>query len=88
MYRLSWELSKVNVNELTPAEPKGVVVTEDEGEGEPLATFQQVFSYRSAHIEELQLHLYTLMFWRAFAFCLAFEDPSPAVRSTTSETQR
>ncbi len=76
MYRLSWELSKVNAGELTLPEPDGIVVASEE-EGQPSSACRRVFSYRSAYLEEKRLHLYTLMFWEAFVFCMAFEDPTP-----------
>jgi hypothetical protein len=76
-YRVSWELSKVNVNRLVPLEPGGIVVAVDTEAGQAQAVDPQVFDYRSAHIEERQLHLYTLRFWEAFVFCMAFREPDP-----------
>lgn len=74
-YRLSWELSKVNVNSLVPLEPSGIVVVVDTEVGQAQAANRQVFEYRSAYIEKRQLHLYTLWFWEAFVFCMAFREP-------------
>jgi hypothetical protein len=76
-YRLSWELSKVNVNSLVPSVPGNVVVIADTEAGAPLAACRQVFEYRSAYIAPERLHLYTLMFWEAFTFCMAFQEPTP-----------
>ena len=73
LYRLSWEMSKVNVNDLATSETCGLVVDINSEAGRPLAECQQVFDYRPAYIEERQLHLYTLRFWGAFVFCMAFE---------------
>ena len=74
-YRLSWELSKVKVDSLVPSMPGEVVVIGDREAGAPLAACRQVFEYRPACIGPKRLHLYTLMFWEAFMFCMAFEDP-------------
>ena len=74
LYRLSWDISKVNVLDLPETKPGGIVVAAND-EGQPSAVCHQIFSYRSAHIEEFQLLLYTMMFWEAFAFCIAFDDP-------------
>lgn len=76
MYQLSWELSKANVHELPPSSAEGTTIPSADDGGRPVAECQKVFNYRSAHIEELQLHLYTLMFWEAFVFCMAFDDPT------------
>ncbi|MCI0376903.1 MAG: HNH endonuclease [Gemmataceae bacterium] len=75
LYTLSWEMSKVNVNDLVPSEPSGLVVVADVEAGQALAVCRQVFDYRPAYFEEKRLHLYTLRFWEAFVFCMAFEDP-------------
>jgi hypothetical protein len=75
MYTLSWEMSKVNVNDLSPSETGSVVVVEDVQSGQALAINREVFDYRPAYIEDEGLHLYTLRFWGAFVFCMAFEDP-------------
>lgn len=74
VYRLSWELSKVTVNRLVQLEPTGNVVAMDADAGAPLGTCQQVFEYRTAYIEPRRLHLYSMRFWEAFMFCMAFED--------------
>jgi hypothetical protein len=68
-------MSKVNVNDLVPSEPRGLVVVADVEAGQALAACRQVFDYRTAYFEEKRLHLYTLRFWEAFVFCMAFEDP-------------
>jgi hypothetical protein len=75
LYSLSWEMSKVNVNELAPSETNGLVVVTDAEAGQAQAAYRQVFDYRAVYLEERQLHLYTLRFWEALLFCLAFEDP-------------
>jgi hypothetical protein len=76
LYTLSWEMSKVNVNDdRFPTTPGGIVVVTDADAGQPLAESQQVFDYRAAYVEEERLHLYTLRFWEAFVFCMAFEEP-------------
>lgn len=75
LYTLSWAFSKVNVNDLVPSEPGGVVVVDDPDAGQALAACRQVFDYRPAYLEENRLHLYTLRFWEAFVFCMAFENP-------------
>jgi hypothetical protein len=75
-YRLSWELSKLNVERLVPLEPGGIVVANDAEAGQPQAADRRVFDYRSAWIEEIQLHLYTLGFWEAFVFCMALREPN------------
>lgn len=75
LYRLSWEMSKINVNDLVPPEPGGLVLVADTEAGPPLAECRQVFDYRSGYFEEERLHVYTLRFWEAFVFCMAFEDP-------------
>jgi len=75
LYRLSWELSKVNVSSLAPSRPGGIVVVEDAEEGKAQAVDRRVFDYRAAYIEERRLHLYTLAFWEAFVFCMAFQEP-------------
>lgn len=78
LYKLSWEMSKVNVNNLVPQKPGGLVVVTDVGEGQPLGVCQRVFDYRQAYFEEEGLHFYTLRFWEAFMFCMAFEDTDAA----------
>lgn len=75
LYTSNWAVSKVNVNDLVPLEPGGLVVVVDAEAGQARAAYRQVFDYRSAYIEEKQLHLYTLRFWEAFVFCMAFEEP-------------
>lgn len=74
-YRLSWELSKVSVDSVATSESSEIVVDNDTGKGLPLSVYRQVFEYRPAYLEPKHLHLYSLMFWRAFIFCMAFEDP-------------
>jgi hypothetical protein len=74
-YKLSWELSKVNVNELVPSESSGIVVVTDAKAGQSMAAYRQVFDYRSAYMKEQGLHLYSLRFWEAFMFCIAFKEP-------------
>lgn len=76
-YRLSWELSKVNVHDLEPSEPGGIIVVADAEGNQPAAACRQVFSYLTAHVRERSLHLYTTVYWEAFAFCMAFEDAEP-----------
>lgn len=39
----------------------------------PVFVVPEVFSYRHLCVDGT--HLYTLLFWEGFAFCLAFEDP-------------
>jgi hypothetical protein len=73
-YRLSWEMSKVNVNDLVPTEPGGLVVVTDVEAGRAPAACRRVFDYRPAYFREKHLHLYTLRFWETFVFCMAFED--------------
>ena len=74
-YTLGWELSKVKVNRLVPSEPCGNVVAVDNEAGTPLTVCRQVFEYRAAYIESKRSHLYSMRFWEAFMFCMAFEDP-------------
>lgn len=74
LYRLSWELSKTSVDDLPLHQSGGTIVEADENEGKAESASATVFSYRSHYDESEQLHLYTLMFWEAFAFCLAFEE--------------
>ncbi|MFN0196269.1 MAG: hypothetical protein ACKVT0_05965 [Planctomycetaceae bacterium] len=73
-YSLSWEMSKVNVMDIVPADPVSRIVIPDAKAGQALAVCPKVFDYRSAYLEEDGLHLYTLRFWEAFMFCMAFED--------------
>jgi hypothetical protein len=75
LYTLSWAMSKVNVNDLVASEPGGLVVVGDQEAGQALTACRQVFDYRPAYFDEKRLHLYTLRFWEAFVFCMAFEDP-------------
>ena len=44
--------------------------------GQTETACRQVFDYRSAYFEEERLHFYSLRFWEAFMFCMAFEEPS------------
>jgi hypothetical protein len=74
-YQISWDMSKVNVHELTPLPSSEIVVVEDAKAGQALAADRRVFDYRSAYFEEKRLHLFSLRFWEAFIFCLAFSDP-------------
>ena len=78
-YQLSWELSKENVDDLPVHQSGGTIVLADIDEGKAESASETVFSYRSTYIESEQLHLYTLMFWEALAFCLSFEDPVSTV---------
>jgi len=75
LYTPAWAMSKVNVNDLVPSEPGGLVVDADVEAGQALAACRQVFDYRPAYFEEKRLYLYTLRFWEAFVFCMAFKDP-------------
>lgn len=77
-YRLSWELSKVNVNDLVPPGPGGIVLVVEGDAGAPVSACPQVFEYRTAYLPPRRLHLYSLRFWDAFLFCMAFEDPDAA----------
>jgi hypothetical protein len=72
---LSWEMSKVNVNDLIPSQPGGLVLVADGKSGRAQAADRRIFDYRNAYLEKERLHLYTLRFWEAFMFCMAFEDP-------------
>lgn len=72
---VNWNVSKVNVNDLPLSEPGGLVVVADVEAGQALAACREVFDYRPAYFEEERLHLYTLRFWEAFVFCMAFEEP-------------
>jgi len=74
-YRVSWELSRVNVSDLVPPEPGGKVLVVDGEAGAPHSACRQVFEYRTAYIPPRRLHLYSLCFWEAFMFCISFEDP-------------
>lgn len=80
VYGLSWEMSKVDVNNLIPSESGGLVVIVDLEAGQALSACRQVFDYRAAYFEEKQLHFYTLRFWEAFVFCMALEDPDAGAR--------
>jgi hypothetical protein len=75
LYSLSWEMSKVNVNDLLPSTTSGLVVVEDMQAGQAVTVCREVFDYRQAYFEEKRLHFYTLMFWQSFVFCMAFEEP-------------
>lgn len=75
LYRLSWEMSKVNVEDLPRCEANGLVSVTDVNAGQAPTACREVFDYRPAYLDEERLHLYTLRFWEAFAFCMAFEDP-------------
>jgi hypothetical protein len=75
LYRLSWDMTKVNINELVASEQYGLVVVTDLEAGQAPAACRQVFDYRPAYLEEERLHFYTLRFWEAFLFCMAFQDP-------------
>ena len=75
LYTLAWEMSKVDVNGLVPSEPAGLVVDADVEAGQPLAACREVFDYRPAFFEEQRQYLYTMRFWQAFVFCMAFEHP-------------
>ena len=57
------------------AGPSELVVVADVEAGQGLTVCRDVFDYRPAYFEEERLHLYTLRFWEAFVFCMAFEDP-------------
>ncbi len=82
MYSLSWGLSKVSVNDLTPTQPDGLVVVEDSDAGKALAACRQVFDYRPAYIEQDRLHFYSLRFWESFFFCMVFQEPATAPSPT------
>jgi hypothetical protein len=75
MYTLSWEMSKVNVHDLIPTNPSGIVVVTDTETGQAPTACRTVFDYRTAYCEPKRLHFYTLRFWEAFMFCMAFEQP-------------
>ncbi len=42
---------------------------------EEIAVCPEVFSYRIAALKNM--HLMSLLFWKAFMFCMVFEDPAP-----------
>jgi hypothetical protein len=75
LYSLSWDLSRVNVNDMAPSWFGEHIVVPEMEAGQALAACRKVFDYRPAYLEEERLHLYTLRFWEAFAFCMAFEEP-------------
>lgn len=75
LYSLSWNMSKVNVHDLVPVKPGGIMVVNDPEAGQPSAVCEHVFDYRAAYLEEERLHLYTLRFWESFMFCMAFMAP-------------
>jgi hypothetical protein len=74
MYKISWDLSKINVNELTPEHPSRLIIISNTKGGAPASVTESVFDYRSAYIPDRGLHLYTLRFWSAFMFCMVFEE--------------
>ena len=74
MYRLSWELSRTNFNDYVPKDPSGLELVTDTKAGQPLTACPQVFSYREACLEQENLHLYTVMFWGSFVYCMAFSE--------------
>lgn len=78
LYLLSWEMSKLNVNELAESTRSNVIAVTETDAGAPLSECRRVFDYRSAFLEEQHLHLYTLRFWESFVFCMAFEEPNAA----------
>ncbi len=75
VYTLSWEMSKVNVNDLAPSGPSGIVIVRDTEAGQALTACRGVFDYRRAYLEPERVHFYTLRFWEAFMFCMAFDEP-------------
>lgn len=75
LYSLSWAMSKVNVHDLIPTEPGELVVVADAEAGQARTACRKVFDYRPAYLEKRRLHLYSLRFWEAFMFCMAFDDP-------------
>jgi hypothetical protein len=83
LYRLSWAMSKVNVSDLFPSEPSRLTIVTDLKTGQPLAAYQKVFDYRSAYLAEEGMHLYSLRFWEAFMFCIAFKEPDLTAQSAS-----
>lgn len=73
IYSLGWALS--NPLKIVPASPTSSLLLRELGSGVPDAAYSPVFSYRRACFDGL--HYYSLMFWEAFVYCLAFEDPDP-----------
>lgn len=73
MYRLSWGLSKAHIDDAKPVEAYGTVVVADETIGKATAEHSNVFSYRTAHVDDM--YFYSLLFWEAFMFCLTFSEP-------------
>lgn len=75
LYRLSWELSKINRKDYVPKDPSGIELVTDSKAGLAKTACPQVFNYRTAYLEQQDLHLYTLMFWESFVYCMAFSEP-------------
>lgn len=74
-YRLSWNMTKVNLGDLVSKSTNGIVTVQDLDAGAPLSAYREVFDYRSYYLKDERLHFYSLRFWKAFMYCMAFEDP-------------
>lgn len=72
MYRLTWEMSKKNVKDYVPEEGQNIVVVTPNRAGLPTFESDQIFSYRTSCVDNL--HMYTLMFWHSFLFCMTFKE--------------
>jgi hypothetical protein len=79
IYRLSWGWSKVNVPDCVPVEPSGLLIADPES-GKPAGACNAVFSYRTACVNGM--HVYSLMFWQAFMFCMLFDESAHAEGSS------
>jgi hypothetical protein len=53
---------------------------------EPKHVVPEVFSYRHACVDGT--HLYSLLFWRGFMFCLAFDDPRHKGKTLSQRTRK
>jgi len=84
-FQLLWDLSKVDINTLQPRKPGGIIVM-DESVGKAPGCCPAVFDYRPAEFEGN--FYYSMRFWEAFIFCLAFTGPNGTVPITHADNVR